>query len=256
MCTYADTFRWESEMLDPTLAAADRWWGARRGPDFAGTEIVGPEAIADLAAVRFDRARLRLRREAGIEPIPDVLALRVLALARGRSMTSTELADACRVSRSGVRRAINFALDRNALLREQRTRYRTHDAWGPGTDRTVAVELKLQDWGAALRQSYAYSMWAHASWAILARTPPPQAVALARAEGLGLAVLAPSGGMRLLARPRSRRKVNNPLMSLLASEQVLARAQSAGCSTGDGPATPRAQLARRTSALGASLSSA
>jgi hypothetical protein len=251
-----DAFRWESQMMDLTLATSDRWWGARQGPDFAGTEIVGPDAIADLAAVRFDRSRLRLRQDAKIHAVPDALALRVLAFARRRALTSAQLAEACRVSASGVRRAISFAIERGALVREGRTHYRTHMAWGVATERTVAVELKLHDWSAALQQTYAYSLWANAAWAIIGRMPPRDAAAAAAAEGLGLAVLFPSGEMQLLVRPRSRRTARDRLVSLWTSEQVLARAQSARFALHDDARPSTAPRATLGGALAASLSSA
>ena len=207
--------------------AARAWWGARRAPDFVAAEIVGPDAVADLAAVRFDRQRLLARVEAGIRPVVDVLALRVLDAARRTDKSAAQLAEECAVSISGVRRAISLALDSGALERRSGARYRTHSAWRPATTRIVAVELKLHDWTAALHQAQAYARWAHAAWAVLGRTPPDPALRAAREHGIGVAVLAPDGSVARLVRPASRPGSRLPWASVWAGEQVLARALDA-----------------------------
>ena len=240
-------------MTGLATAASRWWWGARREPDFIAAEIVGPDAIADLAAVRFDHHRLQERVAAGIEPVVDVLALRVLLAARRRAMTTSELAATCRVSPSGVRRAMGVAVERGALVREGRLKYQTHRAWGPGAARVVAVELKLQDWPAALAQAQAYSRWANAAWVLLARTPPPAALATAAEEGIGVAVLSASGEVALLARPAARRHPAQRWAAIWASEQVLARAVRAGFRSSDAAAPVKARRAMPTGAVAASL---
>jgi hypothetical protein len=211
-------------MTDVATAAARSWWGASREPDVIATEIVGPGAIADLAAVRFDHSRLQARAAAGIRPVVDVLALRVLLAARKRPMRAADLADECRVSRSGVRRGISLALDCGALVRDERFSYRTHGAWDPGAIRTVAVELKLRDWPSALAQAQAYSQWANAAWILLALAPPANALLWAAEDGIGVAVLAPSGEVSPLLRPASKRHPPQRLAAIWATEQVLQRA--------------------------------
>jgi hypothetical protein len=240
-------------MTGLATAASRWWWGGRREPDFIAAEIVGPDAIADLAAVRFDHRRLQERAAAGIQPVVDVLALRVVLAARRRAMTTSELAATCRVSPSGVRRAVSVAVERGAVLREGRLKYRTHPAWGPSAARVVAVELKLQDWPGALDQAHAYSRWANAAWMLLARTPPAEAVAVAAAEGIGAAVLSPSGEVALLARPAPRRRPAQRWAAIWASEQLLARAMRAGFPSSHAPQSITARRAIPVGAAAASL---
>jgi hypothetical protein len=168
-------------------------------------------------------------------------------------MTTSELAATCRVSPSGVRRAIGVAVERGALVREGRLKYRTHRAWGPGAARVVAVELKLQDWPAALDQAHAYSRWANAAWVLLARTPPTAALAAAAEEGIGVAVLSPSGEVALLARPAARRRPAQRWAAIWASEQVLARAVRAGFRSSDAAEPVKARRAMPAGAVAASL---
>jgi hypothetical protein len=92
----------------------------------------------------------------------------------------------------------------------------------------VAVELKLQDWPGALEQARAYSRWANAAWVLLARRPPPAALALAANIGVGVAVLSPSGEVAPLTRPVARRRPDQRWAAIRAGEQVLARALRAG----------------------------
>jgi hypothetical protein len=257
MATAAHSFQRESEMTSLALQACSRWWGARREADFVAGEIVGPDAIADLVAVRFNHARLRLRQEHGVGPTTDALALRVLVAARRRPVTTADLATACRVSPSGVRRAISLAIDNGSLIREGKTSYRTHPAWGPGTERTVAVELKLQDWGGALQQARAYSRWAHAAWVVVGRTPPQPALTSAAEQGIGLGVLAPTGAFTRLVRPTSQRWGSLRFAALWTGEQTIARAQSAGLLGLDSiPGSPRAERATPADALAVNLLSA
>lgn len=240
-------------MTEVAIAAAKAWWGARREPDFTAVEIVGPDAIADLAAARFDHERLQRRLAAGIRPVTDGLALRVLLSSRRRAMSAADLAAACRVSPSGIRRAINIAVDQGALTRAGRTQYRTHNDWSPATARIVAIELKLQDWSAALNQAHAYSSWANTAWAILSRVPPPSAISAANAEGLGLAVLSRSGEISCLVRPTPRRRPAHPLAALWAGEQIVSRAASAGFSLPAATEPAKAVRARPQDAVGVSL---
>ena len=239
-------------MREPVLAASQAWWGARQEPDFTAAEIVGPDAIADLAAARFDHERLRRRVDAGIQPVTDALALRVLLAARRRTHTTSELAAICRVSPSGVRRAISIAVDHGALVRQGRSHFRTHSAWAPATARLVAIELKLDDWSSALQQAYAYSLWANVAWVVLASATRADILAAAGADGVGGALLTADGELRRLVRPTPRRRPALPFASIWAGEQVVARALSAGFSLRAASRLPRAQPAMRRGELAAS----
>lgn len=233
-------FRYESEMTQLATAAAPWWWPRGLDHDFVAAEIVGPDAIADLVGIRFDKRRLAAREAEGIAPVVDVLALHAILACRGRVMTTSELSDVCHVTPSGMRRGLAIAVEANAMIREGRGRYACHPAWAPVGARMVAVELKLENWRAAFCQAEAYSRWAHATWTVLARTPPAEASAHAAVEGLGLAVLRTDGRIERLVRPRAVRRPRMGWAALWASEQALARALSAGYRTEvtAPPATP------------------
>lgn len=215
-------------MTELAAAACPRWWLGSRQHDFVATEIVGPDAVADLVGIRFDEQHLGARAAAGISPVTDALALRALQVCGRRVLTTRELADLCHVTPSGMRRALAVALEANAIIRQARGRYSRHPAWGPVGARLVAVELKLENWRTALHQAQAYSRWANATWAVLARTPPDAAKQVADRHGLGLAVLGTDGKITRLNRPRAVRRPHSGWAALWASEQVVARAVSAG----------------------------
>lgn len=221
-------FRFESEMTQLVAAACPWWWLGSRQHDFVATEIVGPDAIADLVGIRFDQRRLKAREAEGINPVTDALALRALQACRSRVLTTRELADACHVTPSGIRRAQAVAIEANAMIRQARGRYSCHPAWGPVGARLVAVELKLDNWRAAFQQAQAYSRWANATWVVIGRTPPVEAKREAEQDGFGLAVLGTDGKIKRLSRPRAVRRPRSAWAALWASEQAIARAIGAG----------------------------
>lgn len=223
-------FRYESEMTDLAAAACPWWWLGSREHDFVAAEIVGPDAVADLVGIRFNQRRLVARESEGISPVTDALALRALQACRGRVGTTRELAEACHVTESGMRRALGVALEANALVRHARGRYTCHPAWAPVGARQVAAELKLENWRAAFQQAHAYLRWANATWVVLARTPPAEAKMHAERDGLGLAVLEADGTIKRLSRPRAVRRPRSAWAALWTSEQALARATNAGYS--------------------------
>lgn len=221
-------FRYESEMTHLAAAACARWWPRGLQHDFVASEIVGPDAVADLVGIRFDQRRMAAREAQDIAPVIDALALRAIEVCRQRVLSTNELAAACGVSASGMRRALAIAVEANALVRHGRGRYSCHPAWGPVGARLVAVELKLKNWRAAFQQADAYARWANATWVLLARTPPAEAKFEAAANGLGLAVLGTDGNIERLVRPRAVRWPRTRWAALWASEQILVRAVSAG----------------------------
>jgi len=145
---------------------------------------------------------------------------------RRRARSTRELAELCRVTPSGMRRAISIGVERGALLREG-GRYRTSAAWQPAADRLIAVELKLENWISALSQAEAYLRWANAAWVVLGRVASTEALDLARASGIGLARLDKDGQLICLVRPHGHRRAACPWTAAWAAEQVLARAESA-----------------------------
>lgn len=222
------SFRFETQMTAVAVSTTDEWWGGRHQADFVAAEIVGPGAIADLLAIRFDRRRLEDRVAAGIAPVVDRLALQAAVHARRGPMRTADLAAGCRVTPSGMRRALGVAVDAGLILREGRNCYQTHPAWRPTWDRLVAVELKLQDWRGALEQADAYLQWTNASWVLLATTPPSEALTQARQAGIGLATLATDGSLRKVVAPRPSRRPPQSWAATWASEQAFARGLSAG----------------------------
>lgn len=221
-------FRYESEMTDLAAAAAPWWWLRGLQHDFVAAEIVGPNAVADLVGIRFDQRRLGAREAEGIAPVVDALALHALRACRGHVMSTSELAEACHVTSSGIGRALAIAVDANAMIRRGRGRYACHPAWAPVGARMVAVELKLENWRRAFDQAQSYACWANATWVVLARVPPAEARAHAAAHGMGLAVLGSDGMIERLVRPHTIRRPRVPWAALWAGEQALARALSAG----------------------------
>jgi hypothetical protein len=250
-------FRFESEMTQLVAAACPWWWLGSRQHDFVAKEIVGPDAIADLVGIRFNEGRLRAREAEGISPVTDALALHALQACRGRVLTTRELADACHVTPSGIRRALALALEANAMIRLARGRYSSHPAWGHVGARLVAVELKLGNWQAAFQQAQAYSRWANATWVVLGRTPPAEAKLEADREGLGLAVLGTDGKIKRLSRPRAVRNPRSAWAALWASEQAIAQAIDAAyrLESANAPALTAAR-AIPADAVAASLQSA
>jgi hypothetical protein len=215
----------EAEMTAPARAADRLWWRGRRPPCVVADEVVGPDAIADLVAARFDTGALERRREAEISPLTDQLALLSVLACKRTPLSTAELAEQCRVTASGMRRAIRLATDAGAMVEVERFRYRAHPRWSPVVRRAVAVELKLRDWMRAIRQACAYRGWANASWVILAREPPAAAVDAARSAVLGLAVLLPDGTAKSMIRPAVRTDRPTHWTSIWVGEQLVAAAE-------------------------------
>ncbi|MBK5233079.1 MAG: hypothetical protein JJE13_08890 [Thermoleophilia bacterium] len=221
-------FRWESEMTSPAIAANGSWWGSKQDPDFIAGEIVGPDAVADLAAIRFARGPVETRLREGIGPVTNALALQVLMFARDNPVTSAEVADQFRISRSAASNALSLGLEVGAIRKQPKHRYLTHPGWSSVAARVVAVELKLSNWQGAIRQAAAYSRWANSSWVILSREPNVQAVEAARSLGIGLALLSSEGTLHRIVRAVNTRSPGDEFAAAWASEQIYGRALSAG----------------------------
>lgn len=218
------SFSSEAEMTVPAREAGQAWWRGRRPPCIVADEIVGPDAIADLVGARFDAACVRRRKEAGIRPLTDPLALQAVLAGRRATLTTREMAEACKVTPSGIRRGIRLALEAGALVETTRFCYTTHPRWSPVVRRAVAVELKLRDWSRALRQAIAYRTWANAAWVLLAKRPPVVAIDVAAAAGVGLGTLSPDGTLTAWLRPEVRPARIPHWSSIWVGEQLLAAA--------------------------------
>jgi hypothetical protein len=214
-------------MTEPTIAAARQWWRGRSGPDFVAHEIVGPLGIADLVGVRFDPKGLKGRRDAGIRPTDDLLALRVILACRRAARSTGDLASLLGFSDSGIRRAVQVAYETGALNPEGGRRHRTHPAWRPAAGRLVAVELKRSDWRRAANQVWAYMCWANAAWVVLGQRPPRSAADGLSDSGVGLAYLDEEGELRIVLRAKTSRRVGTEA-GVWAAEQALMRALAAG----------------------------
>jgi hypothetical protein len=209
-------------MTAPTLECWARWWQGRGAPDLISTEVVGPHGIADVVAVRFDTHALRAREEAGIDPVNDFGALRVLLACRRTARSTEDLARLLGLSESSVRRALQVCNDSGALEKVGSRRYVAHPAWRPAARRLVAVELKRSDWQRATRQLWAYQVWASAAWLVLGRRPPISAIEGLKAMGIGLGYLGEDGGAQIVLRPRAKR-LSGTVASAWAGEQLLDR---------------------------------
>ncbi len=231
-------FDCEADMVAPALAAQSTWWRSTDPPSVIIPEIVGPDAIADLVAARFDGAALEQRRTAGIAPLTDQLALRVVLATRRIAKSSIELSELCRVGTSGIRKAVRRALDSGALISCARGTYRAHPDWRPIVSRTVAVELKLRDSMGALRQASAYKLWADVTWAVVANRPSESTVDIARLGGLGLATLCCAGSLRVWSRPPPALRTARSWVSTWVGEQLVAR-------SGDHPEVTMTALPQR-----------
>lgn len=234
-----------------TDLAADewkRWWRFQQNPDFIAREIVGPLAIADLVAVQFDKTALVGRKDAGIRPTSDLLALRTILACRRASRSVSELADLLGVSHSAIRRATRLGQEHGSLLEHKAGRciYRTSPAWKSPVRRMVAAELKRSDWRRAIHQAWAYQAWAHASWLILGQRPPQSAINKLCKSGIGLAYLNDNEKMNVVFRPTSKRRIAG-VSSVWAAEQSLASALAAGA---DLPETPYTKPRQTESSVG------
>lgn len=235
-------------MTDPAAAAAEFWWRFRQAPDFVAREIVGPLGVADLVAVQFDHGVVKDRRQAGISPTDDFLALRVIMSCRRTARSVSDLAGLLRISDSGVRRATRIGLESGALVEDGvcLRRYRTHDAWRPVGRRLIATELKRSDWRRAAHQVWAYQAWANAAWLVLGTRPPLEAASQMAESGIGLAYLGEDEQLNVVVRPGRAKRLSG-IASVWASEQALRRALANGVEPGMSPtrgrARPRARLA-------------
>lgn len=218
------SFSSEADMTLPAREAGQAWWRGRRPPCVVAGEVVGPDAIADLVGARFDPASLQRREETRIQPLTDILALQAVLVSRRARLTTREMAEACKVTPSGMRRGILLALEAGALIEVTRFRYTAHPRWSPVVRRAVAVELKLHDWSRALRQAIAYRAWANAAWVLLARRPPVAAVEAACAAGVGLGTLSPDGSVIAWLSPQVRTARMMHWSSIWVGEQLLAAA--------------------------------
>jgi hypothetical protein len=234
-------------MTDPTAAATDLWWRFRQAPDFVAREIVGPLAVADLVAVQFDHGAVKDRRQAGIRPTDDFLALQVILSCRRTARSVSDLAELLRVSDSSARRAARIGVETGALVEDdgRARRYRTHDAWRPVGRRMVATELKRADWRRAAHQAWAYQAWANAVWLVLGTRPPREAVSELAESGIGLAYLGEDEQLNIVVRPARAKRLSG-VASVWASEQALRHALANGVEPGAaatrGRARPRARL--------------
>ena len=210
-------------MTGPAIANASRWWTGPGEPDFIAQEVVGPFGVADLVGVRYDQPALKARSEHGIEPISDLLALRVVLACRRAPRTTARLGDMLGVGGSAVRRAIRIAKHAGALDSASDQRHRIHPAWRPVARRLVAVELKRTDWKRAADQTWAYSRWAHATWMVLGKPPPLSAVRTLCDRGVGLGYLGCEGEFNVLLRPKTSRR-SSAVASIWAGEQALSNA--------------------------------
>lgn len=211
-----------------TAPAADgwrAWWGSLNEPDLLVSEIVGPRAIADLVACRLDTPAVQRRSAAGISPITDLTALRVLLATTRRARSLSELSTVLRCSRTSVKRAAGICNEARAAQLDGPL-LMPNPQWRPAATKLVAVELKKTAWTRAFQQARAYREWAHCSWVILGDRPVSEARAAAERLGIGLGFLTSDGTVEVVRAPSLMRHKRNNTLTVWAGEQVLARCET------------------------------
>jgi hypothetical protein len=173
-------------------------------------EVPVGQGIADVVAVRFDCAAVRHRLDRGVGPISSPLRVRALLTLRpDRVMRVETLARKISASpRSLLRSTLTPLAELGLVELLNRSKARSTGAWRPVDAHVTAVELKLSNWRKALRQADNLAFGADRSWVVLDEGRAASAATQAdqfRAFGVGLAVVGPDTGLRIVARPAGRR---------------------------------------------------
>jgi len=189
----------ELELHGDAMLAARGLPGANRGlivvPEFAG-----PIGIPDFTAYVGDVERLRRRHRLDVPPVLNELDAGVVASAhRRRPLGAEELASAQGWPSSAISERMRGLVRGGALIRVGEDRYVRPDAMEPG-GRFYAIEAKVNDWRAALRQVRTYRIWADSYVLIMGQ------ISLRAEEALESEVRHDRGGLmiagRWVVRPR------------------------------------------------------
>lgn len=135
--------------------------GAHRGLLLVG-ELAGPQGIPDLTAIVGPPEPLQRRLASGVPPLLNELDAGVAAAASATVPRSVEaLAKELGWPPAVVAARMTGLLRAGAISEPSPGRYRRDPALGP-IGRIYAIEAKVRDGGAALRQVRAYTTWADA----------------------------------------------------------------------------------------------
>lgn len=240
-------FRWEAEMTALVASQVHRLM-PRGGAHLVVAEVPAAQGIADIVAVRFDTKALQRRLDSGIGPVTSPLRVQVLhALREDRSVRTSTLAAHFGSNASALTRSTLKPLAELGLVELRTDMVRATGVWRPVAAHLTAVELKLSKWRDALRQADNFAVSADRSWLVLDASRSAGAVresALIGTFGVGLAVVEPTGDLRIVMPPRGRRPER--WLRALMAEQAWARAEGAVAAAFAGPslheATPAVEM--------------
>ncbi len=221
-----DRFRWEADMT-ATVAGQVQRLMPRGGGHLVAGEVPAARGIAANVAVRFDTGAVRRRLAAGVGPVTSPLRVQVLHLLRSdRGTRAATLAARLRTNAPALTRSTRRPLAESGLVERDGDMVRSTGAWCPVPAHITAVELKLSKWRDALRQADNFAASADRSWVVLdeARSGAVvREISFFAAFGVGLAVVAPTGDLRVILPPRGRRP--EPWLRSLMAEQAWATAE-------------------------------
>ncbi|WP_421527903.1 hypothetical protein [Mycobacterium sp. THU-M104] len=220
-------FRWEAEMTQLVASQIGRLMPPG-GAHVVAREVPAAQGIADVVAVRFDIDALHQRFESGVGPITSPLRVRVLNLLRSdRPVRTSTLATRLGTSATALTRSTLGPLADLGLVELHNDTVRSSGAWRPVPAHITAVELKLSKWRDALRQADNFAISADRAWLVLDAARSAAAVresAFIASFGVGLAVIASTGELQVIAPPRGRRPER--WLRALMAEQAWAAAQN------------------------------
>lgn len=151
----------ERELHADALSAAEGIPGAARGlivvPEFAG-----PIGIPDFTAFVGNVAALRARQALAVTSVINEIDAGILAAAHVRRASSVaDLAGALGWPSTTILPRMRKLTTTGAIIEVNRDRYVRHPEIQP-QGRLYAIEAKVEDWRAALRQARTYQVWADA----------------------------------------------------------------------------------------------
>jgi len=221
-----DGFRWETEMTALVAGQVHRLM-PRGGAHLVVGEVPAAQGIADIVAVRFDTEAVCRRLDTAIGPVTSPLRVRVLHLLReDRAVRTSTLAARLGTNASALTRSTLGPLAGLGLVELTVDMVRSTGAWRPVAAHLTAVELKLSKWRGALRQADNFATSADRAWVVLDASRSAAAVresAFIAAFGVGLAVVEPTGELRVVAPPRGRRPER--WLRVLMAEQAWSTAE-------------------------------
>lgn len=148
----------ELAVLPAALDAAHSLPGAHRGL-LVLSEMSGPNGIPDLTAVVGSPRRLEERLACGIGPLLNEVDAAVVSVATsGRGKTVAEIGSVLGWPDSTVSRRLSSLVSCGALASSGNRITRNPALVSLG--RIYALEAKVADWRAAIRQSRRYALWA------------------------------------------------------------------------------------------------